>query len=112
MGPDAVQWSEHRKVSPPGSPWPVPPSAPQRKGRHAPRYFFTVEGSEFPEGDEDGTVLAGPAEARSALVTLASELLTEAHGRFWTGAEWRLRATDEHGATVCVLTIKGSSEAG
>ncbi len=77
-----------------------------------PRYFFTVEGSDYPEEDEDGIVLAGPAEARSALVTLAGEMLTEADGRFWTGAEWQLRVTDEHGASVCVLTIKGSSEAG
>ncbi len=77
-----------------------------------PRYFFNVEGSRFPEQDEDGIVLAGPAEARSALVTLAGELLKEADGGFWTGAEWRLRVTDEQGATVCALTITGSSQTG
>lgn len=77
-----------------------------------PRYVFTVEGSGDPEQDEDGIVLAGPAEARSALVTLAGELLKEADGGFWTGAAWRLRVTDEQGATVCSLTIRGSSEAG
>lgn len=77
-----------------------------------PRYVFTVEGHDDPEQDEDGIVLAGPAEARSALVTLAGELLKEADGGFWTGAAWQLRVTDEHGATVCALTIRGSSETG
>ncbi len=45
-------------------------------------------------------------------MALAGELLTEADGRFWTGAEWQLRVTDEQGATVCVLTVKSSSETG
>lgn len=87
-------------------------STPRRKGRRVPRYFFNVQGSEFPEEDEDGTVLAGAAEARSALATLAGELLAEADGRFWNGAAWALRVADEQGATVGVLTIEGSSGAG
>ena len=73
-----------------------------------PRYFFSTEGDgSIP--DEEGTVLPGPKEARDAAATLAGELLTGADGRFWGSPEWRLLVTDEGGATVCTLTIKGTT---
>lgn len=73
-----------------------------------PRYFFTVEGIANPT-DQEGTVLKGPEEARSAAVTLAGELLQDIEGRFWTTPEWRLQVTDEKGASVCMLSITGTT---
>lgn len=74
-----------------------------------PRYFFDIDGSDYPPKDQDGTVLAGPEQARSALVTFAGELLHEADGRFWSTPEWRFTVTDEQGAEVCTLTITGTA---
>ncbi len=71
-----------------------------------PRYFFNVEGGPYPDNDE-GTLLSGPEQARSAAATLAGELLKDVDGAFWGGPEWRLHVTDEQGATVCMLSIKG-----
>jgi hypothetical protein len=72
-----------------------------------PRYFFSLEGLPHPE-DREGTVLSGPEQARSAAVTHAGEMLKDADGKFWGAPEWRLRVTDEQGAIVCTLSIKGT----
>ena len=72
-----------------------------------PRYFFNIEGGPYPEPD-DGMELKGPDHARSAAVIMTGELLKEADGRFWSHPEWRLHVTDKEGATVCMLSIKGT----
>ena len=74
-----------------------------------PRYFFNIDGNDLPDPDEEGTELAGPEQARSAVVALAGELLTEAEGRFWSRPAWRFCVTDEQGVPVCELAITGSA---
>ena len=73
-----------------------------------PRYFFNVEGGPYPDPD-DGIDLKGAEQARDAAVVMAGEMLKDADGRFWGGPDWRLHVTDEDGATVCMLTIKGTT---
>ena len=73
-----------------------------------PRYFFNLEGLPDPT-DGVGTVLPGPEQARSAAVIHAGEMLRDIDGQFWGAPEWRMRVTDEQGATVCILSIKGAT---
>ena len=73
-----------------------------------PRYFFNLEGGPYAEPD-GGTDLKGPEEARAAAVTLAGEMLQSIDGQFWGEPEWRLHVTDQQGATVCTLTITGTT---
>ena len=73
-----------------------------------PRYFFNIEGGPYPDPD-DGIDLAGPEQARAAAVTLAGEMLQDVDGQFWGAPEWRLHVTDEEGATVCMLSIRGTT---
>ncbi len=73
-----------------------------------PRYFFNLEGLPNPD-DEEGTDLTGPEQARAAAVTLAGEMLQDVDGAFWDGPEWRLHVTDDEGATVCTLSIMGTT---
>lgn len=73
-----------------------------------PLYFFNIEGLPSPN-DEDGTVMNGPEQARAAAVTLAGEMLKDIDGQFWGAPEWRLHVTDEQGATVCTLSIRGTT---
>ena len=74
-----------------------------------PRYFFNIEGGPYPDPD-DGIDLKGSEQARSAAVVMAGEMLKDIDGQFWGQPEWRLHVTDEQGATVCVLTIKGATD--
>ena len=71
-----------------------------------PRYFFNSDDGRYP-ADKDGIVLAGPDDALSQAIVLAGEMLKDIDGQFWGKAEWRLNVTDEDGATVCVLTVRG-----
>ena len=73
-----------------------------------PRYFFNLEGLPDPD-DRIGTVLKGPEQARAEAVIAAGEMLKDTNARFWNAPEWRLHVTDEQGATVCVLTVKGTT---
>jgi hypothetical protein len=73
-----------------------------------PRYFFNIEGGPYPDPD-DGIDLNGPEQARDEAITMAGEMLKDVDGRFWGEPEWRLRVTDEQGATVCTLSIKGTT---
>ena len=73
-----------------------------------PCYYFNMTGGPYPEPD-DGIVLKGPEQARSAAVTMAGEMLKDIDGQFWSAPEWCLSVTDEQGATVCILTIKGTT---
>ena len=73
-----------------------------------PLYFFNMPGGPDPDPD-DGSDLKGPEEARSEAVTLAGEMLKKIDGQFWDRPEWRLHVTDEQGATVCTLTVKGTT---
>ena len=71
-----------------------------------PRYFFHVhDGEDIP--DHDGVELAGPEDARDKAVIACGEALKDLDGAFWESEEWRMRVTDESGATVCELTISG-----
>lgn len=74
-----------------------------------PRYFFNIEGGPYSEPDS-GIDLKGPEQARSAAVTWAGEMLQDIDGQFWGAPEWRLRVTDEQGATVCILSIRGTTD--
>jgi hypothetical protein len=70
-------------------------------------YFFHVhDGEEMP--DEEGIVLAGPAEARVQVITAAGEMLKENGRSVWTGTEWLMRVTDE--ANRPVFTLRFSAE--
>ena len=73
-----------------------------------PRYFFNLDSLPDPV-DEVGTVLTGPEQARSAAVIYAGEMLRDIDGDFWSAPEWWLRVTQEQGATVCVLTVRGTT---
>jgi hypothetical protein len=73
-----------------------------------PRYFFNLEGSSSP-ADGEGTVLEGLEQARSAAVILAGEMLKDADGTFWDEPEWRLHVLDEEGATVCRVSVRGTT---
>ena len=77
-----------------------------------PRYFFNVHDGQPPLAqdppDRDGTLLPDLEAARSQAVTLAGEMLKDLDGRFWSGTDWRLRVTDEQGATVCTLRFSGT----
>jgi hypothetical protein len=55
-----------------------------------PRYSFHVrDGEDMP--DHEGSVLAGPAEARVEAVPTMREMLRDSGGRRWTGTEWTAR---------------------
>ena len=71
-----------------------------------PRYFFHTPGDD-PSLDE-GVELAGPKEAREQASIAAGEILRDIDGAFWSKPEWQMQVTDERGATVCLLTIKGT----
>jgi hypothetical protein len=73
-----------------------------------PRYFFSTPGDGYAPDDE-GVVLSGPEDAKAMAVTTAGEILKDIDGKFWSGQEWRLHVTDENGATVCVLTMRGTT---
>ena len=71
-----------------------------------PRYFFNIhDGDDIP--DAEGTVLPGAEKARSQAVFAAGVMLRDLHRRVWQDPDWRMRVTDEHGATVCTLNITG-----
>jgi hypothetical protein len=73
-----------------------------------PRYFFNLEGSPFLNNPE-GTVIDGPAQARSEAVIVAGEMLKDGDGSFWDAPAWRLHVTDEQGEAVCLLSIRGTT---
>ena len=71
-----------------------------------PRYFFNVhDGRDAP--DEDGIVLPDLETARSQAVIAAGEMFRDLDGKFWGSPEWRMEVTDEQGARVCSLIIRG-----
>ena len=75
-----------------------------------PLYTFSIEDGQGP-AERASQPLASPEQARAEAVVAAGEMLRDADGRFWDAPEWRLRVTDEGGATVCVLTIAGAIRA-
>lgn len=72
-----------------------------------PRYFFHTSGDD--PSLNDGVELAGPKEAREQASVAAGEILRDIDGAFWTQPEWQMQVTDEQGATVCWLSIKGTA---
>ena len=78
-----------------------------------PLYFFNVHDGQPPLEqdlpDTEGSLLADPAEARSAAVVLAAEMLKDLDGKFWSGADWTMVVTDEQGATACSLRFSGTT---
>ena len=81
-----------------------------------PLYFFNVDNGQgarrLEPPDRDGTVLASPRAARDAAIIFAGEMLRDLDGAFWAGGDWRLRVTDEDGATVCTLRFSGTKGEG
>jgi hypothetical protein len=81
-----------------------------------PLYFFNVDHD--PSGrrplspDRDGTDLANPRAARDEAIVFAGEMLRDLARAFWNGGDWRLRVTDEDGATVCTLRFSGTKGEG
>ena len=72
-----------------------------------PRYVFTVQNSK-PEPDRVELDLPGPAEARSAAMVEAGEMLWDHRDRdAWPSPDWWVHVTDEDGRTVCRLTVSG-----
>ena len=72
-----------------------------------PRYFFNQADGEI-EMDRLGRELAGPAEARAALIIYAARLVMEMGENFWNSTEWEAWVTDEDGAQVCAVTLRPS----
>lgn len=72
------------------------------------RYFFNLDHDPYP-ADEFGTVLPGPAEARIQALIAAGALLKDNDRKLWDQPEWRMHVTDEEGATVCLLTVSGTT---
>jgi hypothetical protein len=69
-----------------------------------PRYFFHVmNGVEIV--DDEGTELAGLAEARAEAIVTSGEMLKDLGGKFWSNGQWQIRVTDEAGDKVCALTF-------
>jgi hypothetical protein len=75
-----------------------------------PRYFFHSPGDD-PSLDE-GMELPSPKEAREQASLAAAEILRDIDGAFWAKPEWPMQVTDEQGATVCLLSIKGTVSPG
>lgn len=72
-----------------------------------PRYLFTVQNSK-PEPDLVEVDLPGPAEARSAAMAEAGEMLRDHRDQAaWPSPDWWVHVTDEEGTTVCRLTVSG-----
>ena len=71
-----------------------------------PRYFFHLSGDD-PSLNE-GVEFAGLKEVCEEASVAAGEMLRDMDGTFWTNPDWQLQVTDEEGATVCLLTIKGT----
>jgi hypothetical protein len=73
-----------------------------------PQYFFNIHDSrDIP--DDQGTHLSSPEEACTEAVAAAGAMLKDLREEFWCAAEWRMHVTDEQGATVCALTIRGTT---
>jgi hypothetical protein len=71
-----------------------------------PRYFFHIhDGTALI--DPDGIELPGPDEARGEAVRVAFDALNKLGPRFRESGKWLLRATDENGETICLLTFSG-----
>lgn len=67
-----------------------------------PRYYFHVkDGQDYP--DLQGTVLAGPEEARREAVRFSGDLLCHGDPTFWSGTEWSMHVTDGSGKTIFTL---------
>ncbi len=73
-----------------------------------PRYFFHIEDGRL-SSDTVGIVLDGPKEARSQAVMTAGVMLRDLDGEFWDAPEQRIHVTDEWGATVCALFVRGTT---
>jgi hypothetical protein len=69
--------------------------------------FFFHDTDEIAHRATEGVRFRDPDQARAVAVRAAGEHLKDIDGQFWNGPEWRMHVTDEKGATVCVLTVRG-----
>ena len=74
-----------------------------------PNYVFTVRDSK-PAPDTVEIQLDGPQTARSMAMTEAGEMLRDHADRCWPATDWWVHVTDEQGATVCRITVSGTTE--
>ena len=76
-----------------------------------PRYYFhTHDGTPFI--DPDGIDLPGVDDARGKAVEAAADALRHLGPRFWESGKWLMRATDENGETICLISFSGEIPSG
>lgn len=71
-----------------------------------PRYFFHIHDGTAVI-DPDGVELPGADDAREKAVEAAAEALHHLGPRFWESGKWLMRATDENGNPICLITFSG-----
>ena len=74
-----------------------------------PHYVFTVQDS-APAADTVEIQLDGPETARSMAMTEASDVLRDHADRSWPATDWWVHVTDEQGATVCRISVSGTTD--
>jgi hypothetical protein len=72
-----------------------------------PRFYFSLEGGR-PDGESEGTELLDAAAALEETVEAMADMLRDIDGSVWKGGEWIMRITDETGATVGTLLVRGT----
>ena len=72
-----------------------------------PRYHFNLhDGKDLP--DLEGVELANLLAARRSAVRISGDCLRDHAEEFWTGDEWKMDVTDEHGLILFTLTFIAS----
>ncbi len=74
-----------------------------------PHYVFTVQDS-APARDTVEIQLDGPQRARALAMAEAGDMLRDHADRSWPATDWWVHVTDEQGATVCRITVSGSTD--
>lgn len=71
------------------------------------RYFFHVD-DHLPNNDVDGTEIDTLKQVEHETCRLVGRLMADGCTRFWRNPDWRVRVTDESGALVLTIAIKGA----
>ena len=73
-----------------------------------PQYFFHSQTGDRTQDDE-GTYLAGDAEARSAAIRTFGEMVRDAPEGFWRSRPWTVTVTDAAGLVLYEVGMDGHS---